>query len=488
VQIETRSIDYIPLAERHGRVRDLWSVWFSGGAQLGTLATGMVSVELGLNLAWSSVAIMLGSALGTLFMALHATQGPQLGLPQMIQSRPQFGRRGALLVWAVALVTYIGFNAFGQVLAAQTVRQIAGLEPSVTMLLFTAGSVALAVFGYDSIHCAQRLLAYALMACMVVFCLGAGLIHVPFGDLRTTSFQPVPFLIQLFAATAYQLSWSIYVSDYSRYLPPDVSPIESFMWTYFGAWIGGAWMMEVGAVVAAMNPHMEVALAVQRSGDSILSGWGTVLLIASLGGLLTVTAINFYGASLTLLSAIDTVKPIQCTRRVRILSLLFTGAAASAVALLLSGDYVSSFKDLLTILLYLFTPWTSINLVDFFVVRHGRYSIREIFNVNGIYGQWNWRGLVAYTVGFAAMIPFVSTGFYMGPIARLLQGADVAMLVGLPVSAVIYLLACRSMDIETELRQVAIADRDLEPGAAAARSISSDVEMPTGRMGYQSRR
>jgi len=488
VQIESRSIDYIPLAERHGKVRDLWSVWFSGGAQLGTLATGMVSVELGLNLAWSTVAIMLGSALGTLFMALHSTQGPQLGLPQMIQSRPQFGRHGALLVWAVALVTYIGFNAFGQVLAAQTVRQIIGLEPGITLVLFTAGSLTLAVFGYDSIHSAQRLLAYALTACMVVFCVGAGVIHVPFGDLRSASFQPVPFLIQLFAATAYQLSWSIYVSDYSRYLPRDVSPVESFMWTYFGAWIGGAWMMEVGAVVAAMNPHMEVALAVQRSGDSILSGLGIVLLIASLGGLLTVTAINFYGASLTLLSAIDTVKPIQCTRRVRILSLVFTGAAASAVALFLRGDYVSSFKDLLTILLYLFTPWTSINLIDFFVVRHGQYSIREIFNVNGIYGQWNWRGLVAYTVGFAAMIPFVSTGFYMGPIARLLQGADVAMLVGLPVSAVIYLLACRSMDIETEMRQVVIADQDLEPGAAAARSISSDVEMPTARIGYQSRR
>jgi purine-cytosine permease-like protein len=143
------------------------------------------------------------------------------------------------------------------------------------------------------------------------------------------------------------------------------------------------------------------------------------------------------------------------------------------VALLLRGDYVSSFKDLLTILLYLFTPWTSINLVDFFLVRHGRYSIREIFNVKGIYGQWNWRGLIAYTVGFAAMIPFFSTQFYMGPIARLWQGADVAMLVGLPVSAVIYLLACRSMDLETELRQVAIADRDLEPGPAG-RPISSD--------------
>jgi nucleobase:cation symporter-1, NCS1 family len=260
------------------------------------------------------------------------------------------------------------------------------------------------------------------------------------------------------------------VSDYSRYLPPDVSRLQSFLSTYFGCWTGGAWMMGVGATVAAMNPHAEVAYAVQRSGDSIFGGFGTVLLIASLAGLLTTTALNFYGASLTLLSAIDTVKPIQCTRRVRILSLIAAGTAACIAALSLKGDYVAGFKDLLTILLYLFTPWTSINLVDFFLVRHGQYSIREIFNVNGIYGQWNWRGLIAYAVGFGAMIPFFSTSFYMGPIARQMQGADVAMLIGLPVSAITYLLACRSLDLETEMRQVASADRDLEPTAAHRRA------------------
>ena len=104
MQIETRSIDYVPLAERHGKVWQLSSVWFAGGAQLGCLATGVVGIAGGLNLAWNTVAIVLGSALGTFFMAFHSTQGPQLGLPQMIQSRPQFGRRGALLVWGLALV------------------------------------------------------------------------------------------------------------------------------------------------------------------------------------------------------------------------------------------------------------------------------------------------------------------------------------------------------------------------------------------------
>ena len=114
--IETRSIDYVPLAERHGKVWHLWPVWFSGDAHLATLAVGVLGITLGGNLLWTSVAVVAGCLLGTFFMAFHSTQGPQLGLPQMIQSRPQFGYSGALLVWAVALVAYIGFNAFNQVL------------------------------------------------------------------------------------------------------------------------------------------------------------------------------------------------------------------------------------------------------------------------------------------------------------------------------------------------------------------------------------
>ena len=463
MRIETRSIDYIPLAERHGKVWELSAVWFAGGANLGCLPTGIVGIAGGLNLAWNTVAIVLGSAFGTLFMAFHSTQGPQLGLPQMIQSRPQFGRRGALLVWAVALLSYIGFISFSQILAGQTMQQLASIEPHATLIVFTIASFAIAVFGYDWIHGVQRPVSYLLILCMLVFSIGAIAIHIPFGDLSQSRFKTVPFLTQLFAATAFQLSWSIYVSDYSRYLPRDVGATSSFLWTYFGALLGGAWMMEVGAAVAVMNPNLEVAAAVQKSGDSILGGLGTGLLGAALISLLSVTAINLYGGSLTLLSAVDSIRPIRYTRRNRIYSLLLITAPSTAIALFFKGDYVTSFSDLLTVLLYLFTPWTSINLIDFYFVRHGSYSIREIFSQDGMYGQWNWRGLVAYAVGFAAMIPFFSTSFYIGPVARLIGGADLAMVIGLPVSAIVYLLACRSLDLAAQ-RSVAIeADRGLDP-------------------------
>jgi len=136
---------------------------------------------------------------------------------------------------------------------------------------------------------------------------------------------------------------------------------------------------------------------------------------------------------------------------------------ATGLALCASGDFINRFADLLAVLLYLFTPWTAINLVDFYVIRKGHYSIREIFNPNGMYGRWNWRGLLAYAVGFVVMIPCFSTGMYTGPVARALGGADVAMLVGLPVAAIVYLLACRSIDFEDDRRRAAAADVGLDP-------------------------
>jgi NCS1 family nucleobase:cation symporter-1 len=74
---------------------------------------------------------------------------------------------------------------------------------------------------------------------------------------------------------------------------------------------------------------------------------------------------------------------------------------------------------------------------------------------------------LAYGVGFVAMIPFFSTGIYVGPGAAALGGADIAMLVGLPISAVVYIWACRSLDIEADRRQAFKADIGLDPDIAS---------------------
>ena len=334
--IETRSIDYVPLAERHGKAWHLWPVWFSGDAHLATLAVGVLGITLGGNFLWTAIAVILGCLLGTFFMAFHSTQGPQLGLPQMIQSRPQFGYTGALLVWGVALVAYVGYNAVNQVLAVQALHQltpaISATSPTV-MVLFALLALALAVVGYDQIHRAQRWFAYLMIVVLTVFSVAALLfLRLPAAQWAVSGFRSVPFLVQLFGAASYQLSWSMYVSDYSRYLPRDVGVRESFWWTYLGAFVGGAWMMLVGSVAAAAAPQLDMAAAMETAADSVLPGLGVVLLLSALLGLVTISALNFYGASLTLLSVADTIKPLVCTVGKRVLTLLLAFLASCALA------------------------------------------------------------------------------------------------------------------------------------------------------------
>jgi NCS1 family nucleobase:cation symporter-1 len=460
--IEERSIDYVPLKERHGKVWHLWPVWFTGDAHLATLATGAISVVAGLSLFWSAIAVIGGCILGTVLMAFHCTQGPHLGLPQMIQSRPQFGYLGALLVWVVALFTYIGFNALNQSLAADTLKELAGTPYGPTVVIFSLVAIGVAVIGYDLIHKAQRWLAYMMLAVLAVYTIGAFGI-VDFAVLLVPGeFKVTPFLVQFFAAAAYQLSWSIYVSDYSRYLPKEVGIRDAFFWTFWGAFIGGAWMMLVGAFAAAAFANQNIVVALRESSDAMMPGFGTIMLITSFLGLITITSLNFYGASLTLLSVADSLTKVKLGIKSRIASLVAVFAMAVSLSLVVSGNVLHGFEAFLGVLAYLFTPWTAINLVDFFFVRKGRYSIRAMFMADGLYGRWNWRGLLAYFIGFASMIPFFKTGLYVGPVAEALGKADVSMLVGLPVSALVYLWLCRNQDLSGELEQIEVLDRNLE--------------------------
>ncbi|MFI0469133.1 purine-cytosine permease family protein [Saccharopolyspora sp. 5N102] len=404
-----------------------------------------------------------GHPFGTFFVAAHSAQGPRLGLPQMIQSRPQFGYVGALLVWVFALATYVGFNGFCEVIGGQILQATVGLPSVPAGVAVAVVAVLVAITGYRLIHRAQRWLTAALLATFFAVTVAVvAAVPVPAEQLAPSGFAAVPFLAQFGASTGYQLSWAIYVSDYSRYLPADIGNRSSFWWTYTGAFLGSWWPMSLGAwgVIATGLPDPIAAMI--QAGNSVVPGLGLITVLISLLGLMTITALNFYGGSLTLISIIVTLRSLRPTRRLRVSALAVLLVTNVGLALLTGADLVASFSVFLTWLLYVLTPWTSINLVDFYAVRHGRYSVREIFNPAGIYGRASWRGLVSYAIGFAAMVPFFSVSSYAGPAARALGGADIAVFVGLLVSGACYWLACRSLDLQREHQILAHIDAELE--------------------------
>lgn len=466
--LEVRSIDYVPLDERHGKLWHLGPLWFMSNAQIATLAVGLISITSGGNLIWSLLAIVAGTVIGTFFMAFHSAQGPQLGLPQMIQSRPQFGYVGALLVWLFAYVQYAGFNVFNSILAADSLHTTLHGSVKLWVVVVTVVALVIALVGYDIIHKAERVLTYTFLVVFGIFTVGVLVtLHYPAGSFDLGAFKWTPFLAQFGVVAGYQISWAIYVSDYSRYLPPDVTVRKTFYWTYFGSALGGIWLMVLGTLLAAWaGKDFDTIKSINAAGDKVFTGFGAIVLLFAALGLVSVTALNMYGGSLTLISGIDSFKRVRPTLGVRLLTIGLTAALSLVGALAATANFLENFNNFLLLVLYLFIPWTAVNLMDYYVVRRGHYAIAEIFNPRGIYGRWGWHGITAYLVGFAVMIPFFSVGtLYVGPAAKALGGADISLFIGLPVSALLYWWLTRSIDVAAETRLAQAEAAALEQAA-----------------------
>lgn len=456
--IEQRTIEYIPLSERRGKPWHVTPVWFTSTSGLSSLAIGTIGVLSGLSLTWSIVAIVLGSAFGTVFSAFHASQGPQMGMPQLIQSRPQYGYRGAVLIYLLSVFTYIGFSVFGLILLGQALEVLVGIPAVLGMIISCALAVIVAVIGYDIVHKMARWFAWGFLACFLIitFSIPSSL---PQPEL-TGGFDLSIFLVQAAACAAANLAWAPYVSDYTRYLP-HMSLRSSFFSTYVGMTVAAIWIESVAAVIVSAFPSSDLVGALIQGGDAVFAGFGSVMLILCMIGSLYLVAMNSYGGSLAVLTIFDSFKPTRSTPVLRAVIAALLGLIALVIAAVGSDRLLDNYGMFLTVLLYLLAPWTATNLVDFFIVRRGRYSIREIFNPAGIYGAWNWRGYASYAIALAAMIPFASTVWWTGPVAQA-WGVDLAPYVGILAAGLSYWIFARGIDLESEREAIRIADAGLE--------------------------
>jgi len=294
-------------------------------------------------------------------------------------------------------------------------------------------------------------------------------LHVPAAQFDLTNFHAVPFFGQLGVAAGYQISWAIYVSDYSRYLPPTVRTRSTFAWTFWGSALGGIWVMFLGSwiAVSAKDIGSNTVVDLKHVADMLFPGFGAIALIIAALGLVSVTALNMYGGSQMLISSIDSFVKIRPTLVIRIVTIAVTAAISIGFALFASENFLGSFVDFLLLILYLFIPWTAVNLTDFFIVRRGHYAIAEIFKPNGIYRRWGWQGIAAYLLGFAAMIPFFDVaGLFQGAVSKAMGGIDISLFIGLPVAAIFYWLFTRGVDVQAERRLADEQSAEIERAAA----------------------
>jgi len=72
LSLEMHGIDYIPPDERYGKTYTLFTFWAASNVQILAISVGVLSIVFGLSLPWAIFSIIVGNALGGLYMALHS--------------------------------------------------------------------------------------------------------------------------------------------------------------------------------------------------------------------------------------------------------------------------------------------------------------------------------------------------------------------------------------------------------------------------------
>lgn len=437
MKVENHFIDYIPEEERHGNVKNLFSVWFSANMHVLTIITGALAVVFGLNLFWAVVSILLGNLIGAIFMATHSVQGPNLGIPQMIQSRAQFGIIGAIIPLLIVVVMYIGFFASNAVVSAQALSSASSLPVNAAIILICITGFVIAFYGYDLIHKVVKYLTIAFTVVFFFVTIAAFRLDLPAGSWSAGNFELAPFLLGVSVFAGWQLLYAPYVADYSRYLPSKTPASKTFFYTYTGTVIGTVWMMILGAVMAAAVPTF-----LDNPGEGVAQLLGPtfvpVIYAIIIVGLACINGLNLYGAFMSITTIIETFAKLKGTIQTRFSMMFFCLILCAGLAIWGNGDFLTNFTNLILFLSYFMFPWTTINLIDYYLLKKGKYDVPALFDLNGIYGKFNWIAVGSYLIAILAEIPFINSSFYVGPLVDNLGGTDIAWIVGLFVPVLLY--------------------------------------------------
>lgn len=442
LKVEAHGIEPIPIAERHGRARELGFLWAGAFVNYASLLTASLATSFfGLGVWDGLAATVLGTVSGALILGLLSHTGPRSGLPQIAFTRRIFGARGAQVGAFLTLFLAVGWFAVDTVIASQAGIQmfnLAGLGDAAGKLAFplvlviAAVSVLVAVYGHATIKAFEAFGAVAFAAlALVLFALLAPKFNWTAGPTVQGSDFPGAFVLGFMVCFALVASWFPFASDYSRYLPHDTPPAGLTWWPVLGVTLPMVLLGLFGLLLPTIDPRLAaspnggVLAVITKHAPAFVALPFFVFVVL---GEIWANYLDVYTAGLVTLTM-----GIRLRRWQTALGCGLLGAALATYAVVFR-DFHTAYQQFL-LLTYLWAPaWAAIVLLAFYA--HGeRHPVPA---------------LVAWALGTAVSLAFVnypnifgSGHFFNQPLIDALHGADLSGLVSAVVAGTAYTLMLR---------------------------------------------
>ena len=446
--VEPGGVEYIALRERHGKPIDLFWTWLSPNLEFATVFVGILGIAVfGLSFWETAIAIVVGTALGSLTHALLSSWGPRYGVPMMVESRGAFGFLGNILPAGLnAFTGSIGWFIVNSVSGAFALQALAllinlNLPFWLTFLIIVVAQVVIATFGHNFIHLFER---WALPLLGIVFALATLFIfsHANLGVAANPGALGHfgAFTLLFTAVFGYAAGWNPYASDYTRYLPPDTDRRMVGFWAGMGVFVSCVVLELAGAALATVSgtkwgPN-DIPTVQLRQGMPDFVYYLTLLCIAV--GAVAANAINIYSGTMSLVAV--GIRELGMTLRQRRAVLAVAAGVLGYLIGVIGQANVgpgSKYELFLLLISYWIAPWLAVVIVDNWL-RKGNYGDESIFFSTK---YQRWQGVAAMAIGLIVSVGLFGNvfGVYVAPIPNGNPGiGDITFIVGFVLTAVLY--------------------------------------------------
>ncbi len=405
VAVEPGGAEFIPLAERHGNPLGQFWTWVSPNMEFATIFVGVLGVGVfGQSFWMATLAIVLGTGLGSLSMATLASRGPLFGVPQMVLSRISFGFLGNVLPAGVnALVAGVGWFAVNSVSGAFALNALFSWNAKLCLAIVVVVQIAVAFFGHNLVHAFEQ---YAFPILAVIFIIAAvSIISKSHGTIHTAhEAGGIGGWLVLFGASfGYAAGWNPYASDYTRYLPKESNRTAAGAWAGLGVFVSCVFLEVIGAASATVKTP-STDNPTQAFVGIMPKGIADATLVAIALGAVCANALNVYSGSMSFL-AIGIKIPLGLRRA--IVALVF-GVAGFFVAWSGLHDAGEKYTNFLLIISYWIGPWLGVYFTDQWL-RRGKRVDGFLFDKK----HNPYAGFVAMLVAGAVSIYFFADQYPM---------------------------------------------------------------------------
>lgn len=250
----------MPRSHRVLKGRDYFILWSSLGVGLLVLSAGSFLSEA--SFLDASLAIVIGSIVGSFLLALAGRIGSDHGITSIVTMRPSLGLQGSYLPAALNVAQLIGWTAFEIMIMAKAAEILTGGIPPFYFWAAIFGAIVAILGIAGPLTVARQWLGkfavwivYGTSIMMVV----SLLMSASFEKVLNSQGNGMSFFLALDLVIAMPISWMPLVADYNRF----ASSGRSAMWgTFIGFAITNILFYFAG-VILGTSDVVQIIIAVQ---------------------------------------------------------------------------------------------------------------------------------------------------------------------------------------------------------------------------------